>query len=96
MLGGLASARRPAAKAAAKAASHAPAKREVSRKRSCGAGKPAHTRTSGGESASLRKGAPTLAPLRSGPSKKQQTNSYSYFVVATYIQVRAERCHTAA
>ena len=73
MLGGLAKARHPAAKAAAKAASQAPAKHGVSRKRSCGTGKPACMRTNGGENASLRKGASTLAPLRNGPSKKQRS-----------------------
>ena len=73
MLKGLAKARHPAAKAAAKAASQAPAKREVCRKRSCGTGKPAHMRTNGGENTSLRKGASILASLRSGPSKKQRS-----------------------
>ena len=63
MLGGLAKARHPATKAAAKAASQAPAKREESRKRSCGAGRPTHMRTNGGENTSLHKGAPILAPL---------------------------------
>ena len=41
MLAGLAKARHPATKAAAKAASQAPAQREGCRKRSCDAGKPA-------------------------------------------------------
>ena len=67
-LEGLAKAPHPAAKAAAKAANQAPAKHEASRKRSCGAGKPACMRANGGENASLRKGAPTLALLRDGPS----------------------------
>ena len=73
MLAGLAKARHPATKAAAKAASQAPAKREARRKRSCGASKPAHMRTSGGENASLRKGASILASLRNGPTKKQRS-----------------------
>ena len=50
----LAKARHPAAKAAAKAASQAPAKQGASKKRSCGAGRPACARTIGGENASLR------------------------------------------
>ena len=65
-------ARHPITKAAAKAASQAPAKHEVCRKRSCDTDKPAHMRTSEGESASLRKGASILASLRNGPSKKQR------------------------
>ena len=73
ILEGLAKARHPAAKGAAKAASQAPAKREVSRKRSCDTGKPTHMRTNGGENASLRKGASILASLRNGPSKKQRS-----------------------
>jgi len=63
MLEGLAKVRHPATKAAAKAASQAPAKREESRKRSCDAGRPTHMRTNGGENASLRKGASILASL---------------------------------
>ena len=73
MLEGLAKARHPAAKAAAKAASQAPAKRNARRKRSCDAGRPTRARTNGGESASLCKGAPILASLRNGPSKKQSS-----------------------
>ena len=73
ILAGLAKARHPATKAAAKAASQAPAKREARRKRSCGAGRPARARASGGESASLRKGASILASLRNGPNKKQSS-----------------------
>ena len=73
MLKGLAKARHPAAKAAAKAAGQAPAKQEVSKKRSCDAGKPAHMRTNEGENTSLHKGASILAPLRNGPSKKQRS-----------------------
>ena len=73
MLAGLAKARHPAAKAAAKTANQTPAKHEVCRKRSCDTGKPAHMRTNGGENASLRKGASILAPLRNGPSKKQRS-----------------------
>ena len=68
MLGGLAKARHPAAKAAAQA----PAKQGAAKKRSCYAGKPMCMRTSEGEDASLRKEAPALAPLRDGPAKKQR------------------------
>lgn len=52
--------RHPAAKAAAKAAGQAPAKQEVSKKRSCSSA----SFTQRGESATLRKGALALAPLR--------------------------------
>ena len=51
MLGGLAKARHPAAKAAAKAAKQAPAKQGVSKKRSRGAAKLACMRASGEENA---------------------------------------------
>ena len=68
MLGGLAKARHPAAKAAAKAAGQAPAKQEVSKKRSCSSRKPARASAQGGESAPLRKGA-ALAPLRGASAK---------------------------
>ena len=72
MLAGLAKTRHPATKAAAKAASQAPAQGEECRKRGYSTGKPAHMRTSGEENASLRKGASILASLRNGPSKKQR------------------------
>ena len=72
MLAGLAKARHPTAKAAAKAASQAPAQGKECRKRSCNTDKPAHMRTSGGENASLREGASILASLRNGPTKKQR------------------------
>ena len=73
MLEGLAKVRHLAAEEVAKAVNQAPAKHGVSRKRSCGTGKPASMRANGGEDASLRKGASILAPLRDGPSKKQRS-----------------------
>ena len=69
MLGGLAKARHPAAKAA----TQTPAKQEVTKKRSCNADKPISIRTNEEENASLRKGAPALAALRGGPAKKQRS-----------------------
>ena len=72
MLEGLAKARHPATKAAAKTAGQAPTKQEVSKKRSCSSRNAAYAFTHGGENASLRKGAPILASLRNTPSKKQR------------------------
>ena len=72
MLEGLAKARHPTAKAAAKVAAQAPAKQGVARKRSCSTGEPSCMRASEGEDASLRKEAPALAPLRDGLAKKQR------------------------
>ena len=73
ILAGLAKTRHPATKAIAKAANQTSASHEVSRKRSCGAGKPAHMRTNEGENTSLHKGASILASLRNGPSKKRRS-----------------------
>ena len=67
MPGGLAIARHLAAKVAAKAAGQAPAKQEASKKRSCSSA----SFTQRGEGATLRKGAPILAPLRNASSKRQ-------------------------
>ena len=71
--------RHPDAKSVAKAsettattANQTPVKQRANRKRSCESTKPAHMRTNGGENASLCKGAPILASLRNGPSKKQR------------------------
>ena len=69
MLEGLAKARHPAAKVAAKAAGQAPAKQEVSKKRSCSSA----SFTQRGEGASLRKGAPILVSLRNASSKRQRS-----------------------
>ena len=63
ILEGLAKARHPAARAAAKTATQAPAKQGVTKKRSCNAGKPMCMRTSEGGDASLRKEASILASL---------------------------------
>ena len=65
----LAKARHPAAKVAAKTAGQAPAKQEMSKKRSCSSA----SFTQGGEGASLRKGAPALAPLQNASSKRQRS-----------------------
>ena len=80
ILEGLAKARHPSAKAAAKASTEAakaatrtPASQKESKKRSCGTTRPASMRTSGEESASLHKSASILASLRNGPSKKQRS-----------------------
>ena len=73
MLEGLAKARHPAARAAAKAATQAPAKQGVTKKRSCNADKPISIRTNEEENASLYKGASALAALRNGPTKKQRS-----------------------
>ena len=69
----LAKARHPAAKVAAEAARQAPAKQEVSKKRSCSSRKPACAFTKGGENASLHKGAPILASLRNASTKRQRS-----------------------
>ena len=69
MLEGLAKTRHPAAKAA----TQAPAKQEVAKKRSCSAGKPACMGASEEENASLCRGASALASLRNGPTKKQRS-----------------------
>ena len=96
MLGGLAKARHPAAKAVAKAANQAPAEHEVSRKRSCGTGKPAHMRTNEGENTSLHKGASILVSLRNGPSKKRRSlgepRALSLRPISTYHD-RVNRAH---
>ena len=69
ILKGLAKACHPASKAVAKTAGQTPTKQEVSKKRSCSSHKPACVFTKGGENASLRKGASTLAPLRNASTK---------------------------
>ena len=69
ILEGLAKARHPAAKAA----TQAPAKQGVAKKRSCNAGKPACMRANDEENASLRKDASILASLQNGPTKKQRS-----------------------
>ena len=57
---------------AAKSVTQTPAKQEVTKKRSCNAGKPISIRTNEEENASLCKGASALAALRNGPTKKQR------------------------
>ena len=69
ILEGLTKTRHPAAKSA----TQAPAKQEVTKKRSCNAGKPISSCTNEEENASLYKGASALAALRNGPTKKQRS-----------------------
>ena len=58
---------------AAKSATQAPAKQEVTKKRSCNASKPICMGANEEENASLCRGASALAPLRDGPTKKQRS-----------------------
>ena len=69
MLKGLAKTRHPAAKSV----TQTPAKQEVTKKRSCNAGKPISICTNEEEDAFLYKGASALAALRNGPTKKQRS-----------------------
>ena len=69
ILEGLTKTRHPAAKPA----TQAPAKQEVTKKRSCNVSKPTSICTNEEENASLHKGASALAALRNGPTKKQRS-----------------------
>ena len=69
ILEGLTKTRHPTAKAV----TEAPAKQEMTKKRSCNPGKPISIHTNEAEDASLYKGASALAALRNGPTKKQRT-----------------------
>ena len=69
VLEGLTKTRHPAAKAV----TQTPAKQEVTKKRSCNAGKPISICTNEEEDASLHKGASALAALQNGPTKKQRS-----------------------
>ena len=73
ILKGLTKARHPVAKAVAKATGQTPVRQEVSKKRSCSSPKQACAFTQGGESATLRKGAPILASLQNASTKKRRS-----------------------
>ena len=107
ILKGLAKARHPSAKAAAKAstevakaATHTPASQNENKKRSCGIARPASMRTSGEESASLHKSASILASLRNGPSKKQRSlkepRALPLRPISTYKRYCEAACHGMA
>ena len=86
ILEGLTKTRHPAAKAV----TQTPAKQEVTKKRSCNAGKPTSICTNEEENASLCKGASALAALRNGPTKKQRSakgpRALSLQPISTYKQ----------
>ena len=91
-LKGLAKARLcPAAKLAAKAAGQAPAKQEASKKRSCSSA----SFTQGGESATLRKGAPILASLRNASTKRRRSPEEPRALPLRPISVRKQRSDAA-
>ena len=69
ILKGLTKTRHPTAKAV----TEAPAKQEMTKKRSCNPGKPISIHTNEEEDASLYKGASALAALRNDSTKKQRT-----------------------
>ena len=100
ILEGLAKTRHPAAKAV----TQTPAKQEVTKKRSCNADKPICMRTNEEENASLRRGAPALALLQNGPTKKQRSaggpRALPLQPISTYKRrgeaARAESCGAQA